>query len=207
MTACRTHYDNLKVTRDAPPEVIRAAYRALALKYHSDRNPHPDSARIMKIINAAYEVLGDPERRREYDQQLPATDDAPSGDARAEHSKGAPDRSPPRRPTRNETEWARFAMLQKMMDAEGIECIHCHSWLRQFRCFTGARKIPYVECHSCSGRFTASEYDNYTARNKTRSDHPTDNRRSGRHRFRDGRCAVCRAIDSGPDAWAATCHR
>ena len=38
MTKVRTHYDNLKVARNAPPEVIRAAYKALAQKYHPDRN-------------------------------------------------------------------------------------------------------------------------------------------------------------------------
>ena len=34
MPTIRTHYDNLKVARNAPPEVIRAAYRVLAQKYH-----------------------------------------------------------------------------------------------------------------------------------------------------------------------------
>ena len=56
-----THYDNLKVARNAPPEVIRAAYKALAQKYHPDRNSNnPDSERIMVIINTSYEVLSDP---------------------------------------------------------------------------------------------------------------------------------------------------
>ena len=59
-----THYDNLKVARDAPSEVIRAAYRALTQRYHPDRNPDPEAARIMQIINRAYEVLSDPEPAR-----------------------------------------------------------------------------------------------------------------------------------------------
>jgi curved DNA-binding protein CbpA len=67
----QTHYDNLKVTRDAPPEVIRAAYRSLTLKYHPDRNgDNDDTARIMRILNAAYDVLSDPARREEHDRWI-----------------------------------------------------------------------------------------------------------------------------------------
>jgi len=63
-----THYDNLKVARNAPYEVIRAAYRTLSQKYHPDLNrSNPDAAKIMKIINAAYEVLSDPEKRQAHD--------------------------------------------------------------------------------------------------------------------------------------------
>jgi DnaJ-class molecular chaperone len=61
----RTHYDNLKVSKDAPIEVIQAAYRSLAKKYHPDINKdNPDAARIMKIINSSYEILSDPQKER-----------------------------------------------------------------------------------------------------------------------------------------------
>jgi len=64
----RTHYDNLKVSTDAPFEVIQAAYRSLAKKYHPDRNAdNPDAARIMLLINTAYDVLSDPVKRAEHD--------------------------------------------------------------------------------------------------------------------------------------------
>jgi hypothetical protein len=64
----RTHYDNLKVARDAPVEVIHAAYRTLSRKYHPDTNQDdPKAAEIMAIINASYRVLSDPEKRREHD--------------------------------------------------------------------------------------------------------------------------------------------
>ena len=66
-----THYDNLKVARNAPPEVIRAAYKALAQKYHPDRNQNlVEAERITKIINASYEVLSDPCQRERYDTEL-----------------------------------------------------------------------------------------------------------------------------------------
>lgn len=71
MPKVRTHYDNLKVARNAPPEVIRAAYKSLSQKYHPDQNPgDPDAARIMALINEAYRILSDPVKRREHDEWI-----------------------------------------------------------------------------------------------------------------------------------------
>ncbi|RZT42205.1 DnaJ-like protein [Cupriavidus agavae] len=68
-----THYDNLKVSRDAPPEVIRAAYKSLSQKYHPDRHADGEEAnRIMRLLNAAYDVLRDPGKRAEHDQWIVA---------------------------------------------------------------------------------------------------------------------------------------
>lgn len=68
MKKIRTHYDNLKVARNAPPEVIRAAYKTLSQKHHPDRNGNStESQRVMKIINEAFAVLSDPEARRKHD--------------------------------------------------------------------------------------------------------------------------------------------
>lgn len=68
MTKLQTHYDNLKVARSAPAEVIRAAYKTLSQKYHPDRNnADVESARIMAIINASYEVLSDSAKRQQHD--------------------------------------------------------------------------------------------------------------------------------------------
>lgn len=71
------HYDCLKVTSDAPTEVIRAAYRALAGKRHPDRQGgtmgrDDEMHDQMVAINAAYEVLVSPELRAEYDAMLAA---------------------------------------------------------------------------------------------------------------------------------------
>lgn len=66
-----THYDNLKVARNAPIEVIRAAYRSLAQKYHPDHNPNDrEAARIMTLVNASYAVLSDSEQRRKHDDWI-----------------------------------------------------------------------------------------------------------------------------------------
>jgi hypothetical protein len=68
-----SHYENLRVARNAPPEVIRAAYKALSQRYHPDRNSgNAEAVRIMSLLNQAYEVLSDPEKRREFDKWLEA---------------------------------------------------------------------------------------------------------------------------------------
>lgn len=67
----RTHYDNLKVSRDAPPEVIRSAYKALVNKYHPDRNHGSERAlKAMQAINVSFEVLNDPVRRKAHDEWI-----------------------------------------------------------------------------------------------------------------------------------------
>lgn len=75
MARIHTHYDNLKVARNAPPEVIRAAYKTLSQKYHPDRHPgSPEAIRIIQIINSAYEVLSDPVKRQEHDDWIAKTE-------------------------------------------------------------------------------------------------------------------------------------
>ncbi|UOO82319.1 J domain-containing protein [Uruburuella testudinis] len=66
-----THYDNLKVARDASPEAIRTAYRMLCKKYHPDQNrQNPDAHRIMSLINRSYQVLSHPEQRCAHDKWI-----------------------------------------------------------------------------------------------------------------------------------------
>jgi curved DNA-binding protein CbpA len=64
------YYEILQVSRNAEPEVIKAAFRGLAFKYHPDRNRDTGSNDRMKSLVEAYEVLSDPERRRLYDSEL-----------------------------------------------------------------------------------------------------------------------------------------
>ena len=64
------HYTTLGISRTATADDIQGAYRALARRFHPDRNSAADAASRMVAINKAYEVLGDPKRRREYDRKL-----------------------------------------------------------------------------------------------------------------------------------------
>ncbi len=60
-------YKTLQVDVEADADVIRAAYRRLALKYHPDGGETPERGRRMAELNAAWEVLRDPQRRAAYD--------------------------------------------------------------------------------------------------------------------------------------------
>lgn len=61
-------YKVLQVDSEAEDEVIAAAYRRLARKYHPDA-AGPDAAPRMAAINAAWETLGDPARRAAFDRE------------------------------------------------------------------------------------------------------------------------------------------
>ncbi len=61
------YYKTLGVERTASHEDIQRAYRKLARQYHPDINKDVDAEEKFKEINEAYEVLGDPEKRKQYD--------------------------------------------------------------------------------------------------------------------------------------------
>ena len=65
----KNFYDVLGVDRNASEKEIRSAYRRLARKHHPDVNPNDRASEsIFKEINAAHDVLSDPEKRRKYDR-------------------------------------------------------------------------------------------------------------------------------------------
>lgn len=67
----RDPYDVLGVSRSASHEEIRAAYRTLAKKYHPDRNPgDAKSEDLFKQASAAFDVIGDEETRKKFDNGL-----------------------------------------------------------------------------------------------------------------------------------------
>lgn len=61
-------YETLEVNEKATADEIKKAYRKLARKYHPDVNKDPQAEEKFKEINAAYEVLSNPEKKQQYDQ-------------------------------------------------------------------------------------------------------------------------------------------
>src|SRR4030042_3921632 len=66
MVSFEDYYEILQVSPSAEPEVIEAAYKKLAQKYHPDVNKSPTATEKMKKINMAHDVLGDPVQRKRY---------------------------------------------------------------------------------------------------------------------------------------------
>jgi len=66
----KDYYEILGVPRNASDEDIKKAYRKLAMRYHPDRNPGNEkwANEKFKDINEAYGVLGDPQKRTQYDR-------------------------------------------------------------------------------------------------------------------------------------------
>lgn len=70
----KCHYETLGVEQDATDDDLKKAYRKLALKWHPDKNPDntEESKKQFQLIQAAYEVLSDPQERAWYDKHRDA---------------------------------------------------------------------------------------------------------------------------------------
>jgi len=68
--AKKTHYQVLEIHQSATQAEIKQAYRRLAKKFHPDSRSEAASHEQISLLNTAYGVIGDPSRRRVYDQQL-----------------------------------------------------------------------------------------------------------------------------------------
>lgn len=65
-----THYETLGVAETATQEEIKKAFRKLAMQYHPDKNQgNAESEAKFKEINAAYDIIGDADKRQNYDNQ------------------------------------------------------------------------------------------------------------------------------------------
>lgn len=64
----RDYYEVLGVSKDASKDEIKKAYRKMARKYHPDVNKEEDAADKFKEAKEAYEILGNEQKRAQYDQ-------------------------------------------------------------------------------------------------------------------------------------------
>ena len=84
-------YQTLGVVPNASQDDVKKAYRKLVVLYHPDRNPDPKVADRIREINAAYDILGDPDKRRLYDRLRYGGEDrpeTPSADVILAHMDG-----------------------------------------------------------------------------------------------------------------------
>lgn len=92
------HYKVLQVDPEADPEVIQAAYRRLALKWHPDVAGGAEAAARMAAINRAWDVVGDPDRRAAYDRERGSAGTSSSAPGSpAQFTPATPAASPPAR--------------------------------------------------------------------------------------------------------------
>ncbi|GEM_PF-6863011 len=96
----KDYYKILQVDPSAESEVIEAAYKRLALKYHPDHNKSPNANERMGEIIEAYQVLRDPARRAQYDSQRASWTRSQSVE---EEQRKAEEAERPRQPTAEET--------------------------------------------------------------------------------------------------------
>jgi len=162
-------YKTLQVDPEADPEVIQAAFRRLAQKWHPDVASGPDAVRRMTSINRAWEVLGDPARRAAYDQaraegrRWPGNAAASGSGAGTAASRSAPPR-PPGGPSGSVLNFGRFNGWSlgeiARVDLEYIEWLDRTPIGRPYReevdeilRRTGRRKAPDVEARERRGLF------------------------------------------------------
>lgn len=123
-------YQILQIDPAAEQEVVQAAFKRLALKYHPDKNPSPDANRRMQELNDAYDVISDPVQRAAYDRerqekltaQRQAEEEArfrAEAQRRAEASQLRREQEAARRKAENERrEKARAAAAQRRVEYE-----------------------------------------------------------------------------------------
>ncbi len=121
-TGSRTYYEVLHVSRDAPVEIIRGSYRSLMQQHHPDLGGDTATA---ALINEAYAVLSDAERRAAYDARLDLMDRI---------ARGIPDNP-------QDESWA--VNTQRILDP-GRECVFCEAPHGH-----GERAEPDVDCGTC----------------------------------------------------------
>src|SRR6478752_1781389 len=65
----RCYYETLECQKGATADVLKSAYRKLAMRFHPDKNPGDSTAEVkFKEINEAYDVLKDDQKRAAYDR-------------------------------------------------------------------------------------------------------------------------------------------
>jgi molecular chaperone DnaJ len=170
MSAQSDHYETLGISKGATPEEIKAAFRKQASIHHPDKNPEdPKAATRFKELNAAYQVLSDPQRRAMYDRFGHRAEQAGSpfssggpfaggvvdfselavdgilGDLLGVFGVGRGDKGDIKRELEVTFEEAAFGTTKPMRYARIVSCVDCHG--------SGSEPGTKPEtCSACQGR-------------------------------------------------------
>lgn len=115
------YYQVLEIHPEASQQDVKQAYRRLAKQFHPDSNRGIKGHDRISYINAAYEVLGDPYRRRQYDIQLRYTlEDAPAGHRRRDAAN--------QRATRSQTAYSETRSKRRRSAGQNSD-VQLQTWL------------------------------------------------------------------------------
>lgn len=134
-------YSILGVTTESSQEQIRKHYKKIAMLVHPDKNKQPGAEEAFKVLQRAFELIGEPENRRTYDKSLAEELDA-------------------------KKQWSELHDLLSQLQqkiAEAANTIRCSSCgLRHPRKLTERPHYAARECSSCKIRHSAREGDIWT---------------------------------------------
>jgi molecular chaperone DnaJ len=154
--ASRNYYVVLGVASNETDQGVRAAFRDLAKRFHPDR-VGPDGAARFREVTQAYEVLGDPERRHEYDESLRRPRDTPRAEGLVRGVSMRRDLADVRPSV--EAMFGRFARNFAGVStpkAEGVEELNVEVAISEEEAGRGARVrlgVPvFAPCRGCRGR-------------------------------------------------------
>lgn len=121
MSSNKNHYQILGVSNDAEDIVIRAAYKVLAQRYHPDKSyaPQEEAAAMMQSINGAYDILSDPIKRANYDEELKRYEEPQQANNKTQYNQSTSSHSG-QHYSDNTKSGSRFTNLKPSLDEIGV---------------------------------------------------------------------------------------
>ena len=108
----KDYYSILGIHPSATQSEIKRAFRALAVRYHPDKNPSPDAEGLFQELGEAYDVLGDPDKRALYDARRANPFASVLEDASPKHKDPAYRRRRPSQPRRKQEPPASYVLMR-----------------------------------------------------------------------------------------------